>query len=396
MAFLHNRTVNLLNLHYIIGSVATNGGGAFLAVWLFRSGLRVSGVLLALAAIFSLRLFIRSFLMPFAIRFGLRALLVVGTVLMGMTYIALAQVNGANITLAALIFMSALGDSVYWPSFHAYFAALGDAEHRAQQIGVREGATVATGIVSPLATGWLLITYGPHAAFYASAVIQALAAIPIAFTPDVRVARRAPGAFRAALSGFMLFVGDGWVASGYILVWQIALFLALSQNTMAYGGALAISALVGAVSGLFLGRLIDSGRGVRAVWIAGAALTAVLFMRAGAAGHPLLAVVANALGAFVNCLYIPTMMTAVYNQAKRSPCVMRFHMAAEAGWDIGVSSGLALAAFAVWRGLPAAVTILISLGGAAFALILLYRYYAAHPAEVVDASQREAEEAAMV
>ena len=138
---------------------------------------------------------------------------------------------------------------------------------------------------------------------------------------------------------------------------------------MAYGGALAVSALVGAVSGLFLGRLIDSGRGARAVWIAGGVLTLVNSpARRSRRAHPLLAVLANALGAFVACLYVPTMMTAVYNQAKRSPCVMRFHIAAEGGWDVGVTTGLSLSAMLVWLGFSIAHTILLSLVGAAFTL----------------------------
>lgn len=396
MAFFHNRTVNLLNLHYIIGSIATSGGGAFFAVWLFKAGLSAAGVLVALAGIFSLRLVIRSFLLPFAVRLGLRTLLIAGTGLMGLTYVFLGQVRGADASLAILVFVAAFADSVYWPSYHAYFAALGDAEHRGQQIGVREGVTAAAGIISPLATGWLLVTFGPHAAFRASAIFQALGAIPIFFTPDVPVARHAAGAFRAALPGVMLFVGDGWIASGYYVIWQFALFLALKQDVMAYGGALAVAALVGAVSGLLLGRLIDSGKGSRAVWIAGGVLVSVIMMRAGAGGHPLLAVVANALGAFVNCLYIPTIMTAVYNQAKRSPCVMRFHVASEGGWDVGVSSGLLLASLLVWRGVPVAATILVSLVGAGFALGLLRRYYQQHPAELIDVSSVEAGEAAKV
>lgn len=394
MAFFHNRTVNLLNLHYTIASIATTGGGAFFAVWLFKSGLSPAAVLAALAGIFLLRLVIRSFLLPFAVRYGLRALLIVGSVLMGATYVSLGRVHGADWSLAVLIFVTSFADSVYWPSYHAYFAALGDAEHRGQQIGVREGITAAVGILSPLATGWLLVALGPHAAFDASAVVQALAAIPIFFTPDVSVARRAPGAFREALSGVMLFIGDGWIASGYYVVWQVALFLSLKQNVMAYGGALAIAALVGAVSGLLLGRLIDAGKGVRAVWIAGSVIVAVVLMRAGAGGHPVLAVVANALGAFVNCLYIPTLMTAVYNQAKRSPCVARFHIASEGGWDVGVSSGLLLEALAVWAGVPVAKTILWSAVGAVFAMVLLRRYYLRHPAETVDARFLDAEETA--
>ena len=56
----------------------------------------------------------------------------------------------------------------------------------------------------------------------------------------------------------------------------------------------------------------------------------------------------NAAGALVPALYIPTLMTAVYNQAKRSPCALRFHMAAEGGWDAGAASGCMLAAGLLW------------------------------------------------
>jgi hypothetical protein len=98
------------------------------------------------------------------------------------------------------------------------------------------------------------------------------------------------------------------------------------------------------VGGLLLGRLIDSGRGTRAVWYSVSLAALVITMRAGVLGNPTLAVAANALGSLVSCLYVPTLMTAVYNQAKRSPCVLRFHIAAEGGWDVGVTSGLCLAA----------------------------------------------------
>jgi hypothetical protein len=396
MAFFHNRNLNLLNLHYVIGSVAVGGGGAFYEVWLLKAGIGIPGVLMTLAGIFAARLVIRMFLLPIAIRAGLRALVVAGALLMGVSFVFLAHVRGADWSLVALALVSSLADTVYWPSYHAFFAALGDEDHRGQQLGVREGVTAAVGIVSPLVTAWLLIRFGPVAAFYATGVIWAFAAIPLLWMPDVLVVPRAPGAFRSAVSGVMLFVGDGWVSAGYFLVWHLALFLSLGRDVMAYGGALAISALVGGVSGLFLGRLIDSGRGARAVWIAGGVLISVILLRAAAGGHPLLAVVANALGAFVACLYVPTMMTAVYNQAKRSPCVMRFHIAAEGGWDIGVTTGLSASALLVWLGVPVARTILLSLVGAAFTLALLRRYYATHPSETVDASQTQGEEAAKI
>jgi hypothetical protein len=397
MAFFHNRTVNLLNLHYTIGQIAQGGGGAFFAIYLLKSGLSVPAVLLSLAAIFATRLAIRLLLLPIAVRVGLRALVIAGAAMMGISFLFLAHVHGGvNASLYRLVLVAAVADTVYWPSYHAYFAALGDEEHRGQQTGMREAIAALVGIVSPLVAGWLLVTYGPVAAFYATGAVQALSAIPLFWTPNVPVARRAPGAFRAALSGAMLFIGDGWVAAGYFVAWQIALFLALGKDVMAYGGALAIAALVGAVSGLFLGRLIDSGKGARAVWYSIGVGALVVLLRASAGHNPVLAVTANALGALVSCLYVPTIMTAVYNTAKRSPCVMRFHIAAEGGWDVGVSTGLSLAALLVWQGVPVAWTILIALIGLAFVFVLLQRYYGRHPSEAIDAALTQGEEAARI
>jgi hypothetical protein len=155
---------------------------------------------------------------------------------------------------------------------------------------------------------------------------------------------------------------------------------------VAYGGALAVAALVGAVGGLLLGRLIDSGKGTRAVWYSVGLAALLITMRAGVVGNPALAIAANALGSLVSCLYVPTLMTSVYNQAKRSPCVLRFHIAAEGGWDIGVTSALGLAAALTWLGYPIAYGILISLAGAAAVFLLLRRYYAKHASETIDAS----------
>ncbi|HEY4974398.1 MAG TPA: MFS transporter, partial [Steroidobacteraceae bacterium] len=353
----------------------------------------VWGVLLSLSVLFASRLVIRTFLLPMAIRIGLRWTVFSGAIAMGTTYVFLAHVTGVNWSLFWLVFVSAAADCIYWPSYHAYFAALGDEDHRGQQLGIREGVTALVGVVSPLAAAWLLVNYGPRAAFYTTGAIQALSAIPILWTPDIAVAPSKPGAYRAALSGAMLFISDGWVAAGYFITWQIALFLTLGQDLMAYGGALAIAALVGAVGGLFLGRLIDTGGGARAVWYSVGLLAMVIAMRAVVLHNPALAVAANALGALVGCLYVPTLMTAVYNKAKRSPCVMRFHIAAEGGWDVGVSTGLGVAAALVWGGYPIAWGILLSMVGAASVFFLLHRYYAANPFVDVDVALIQPEDA---
>src|SRR5437868_5069627 len=49
------------------------------------------------------------------------------------------------------------------------------------------------------------------------------ATIPTRSTPNVVVARKVVGGFRVAIPGALLFAADGWIATGYVFVWQIAL-----------------------------------------------------------------------------------------------------------------------------------------------------------------------------
>jgi MFS transporter, DHA1 family, inner membrane transport protein len=372
VAFFRNDTVNLLNLHYGIHTLALSGGGAFFGAYLLRSGVPAPAVLAALAAILAGRFVIRPFVLIPARRFGLKPLVIAGTILTGLQYPLLAEVSGVGWELAALCAIASAGDTLYWTCYHAYFASLGDADYRGHQLGAREAIV---GIVGPLATGWALTTLGPRVAFDATAAVLLLGALPILGTPNVSVVAAAPGALRAASLGALMFLADGWIAAGFYFVWQMALFLALGESFTAYGGAMALAALVGAASGLLLGRYIDAGHGGRAVWLAAGSLAAVIALRTASSADPVLAVVANAAGALVPALYVPTLMTAVYNQAKGSPCALRFHIVTEGGWDAGAAGACMAVAALLWAGAPIWLGIALSLPGAAAALALLRRYY---------------------
>ena len=381
MAYFRNSTVNLLNLHYGIHALALSGGGAFFAVFLLKSGVPTPAVLASLAAILLGRFLIRPSVLVLARRVGLKPLVIAGTVVGALQYPLLAQVGGVGPALFALCAVSSVGDTYYWTTYHAYFASLGDAEHRGHQIGAREAIAAVVGIIGPLATGWALTTLGPRVAFDVTAVVLVLAALPIVWTPNVKVAWTAPGAFKASIPGVLLFASDGWCAATFYFLWQIALFISLGESFSAFGGAMALAALVGAVSGLALGRLIDLGHGSRVAWVALAALTVTIALRAISYGDAPLAVAANAFGALVACLYAPTMGTAIYNQAKRSPCPLRFHIAAEGGWDLGGASASLVAAGLLACGLPLGGGILLSFAGVPALFVLLRRYYGASDVE---------------
>ena len=128
---------------------------------------------------------------------------------------------------------------------------------------------------------------------------------------------------------------------------------------------------------MLLGRQIDTGYGSHATWLSLTVLSATIVLRAASTRHAALAVVANACGALVGNLYAATTMTAIYNQAKSSPCALRFHVATEGGWDLGCAAGCLTAALLSIMGAPLSIGILLSLVGVVPLFILLQRHYTA-------------------
>ena len=380
MAFLGNDAVNRVNLHYAIQALAAGAGGVFFLAFLLHDGVSVAATLATFAAILAGRFALRPLVLPLAKRWGLKPIVIIGSVGMALDYPLLAAVHGVGPPLAVLAAVSSASSTCYWPAYHAYFAAIGDAEHRGHQIGAREALAAVVGIVAPLVGGWLLVTAGPWWTFSGVAVIQAASAIPLIGAPNVPVAQSAPGALRAALPGLARFAIDGWFGAGFYYVWQVLLFVSLGSSLTAFGGAMALAALAGAVIGLALGRHIDRGGGRRATVIAYMVGAAVVAMRAASLDTPWLAVTANAAGALVVGFMAPAMMTAVYNLAKASPCPYRFHIATEGAWDAGCAGGVLVAAALAAAGAPMAFAILAALPATAIAAWLLWRYYGAHPA----------------
>ncbi|SDB56020.1 hypothetical protein SAMN02982931_04426 [Bauldia litoralis] len=169
---------------------------------------------------------------------------------------------------------------------------------------------------------------------------------------------------------------DGWFDASFIFVWQIALFVALAESIPAYGGAMALASLAGAIFGLLLGRHVDAGHGRRTVAIAYAFAAGVVLLRSVSLGSPWLAVIANALGALAMPLIVPPLGAALYNMAKASPCPLRFHLATEAGWDVGCFAGCVVAAALAATGVSLSVAIVMALPAMAAVAVLLRRYFA--------------------
>jgi hypothetical protein len=371
------RDFERLLAHTGLNQLSWNVSGAFSAVFLLHQGLSVAAIYLCFALILCLRFVLRPLVVLTAQKIGLRATTIFASVLFAVQAPLLAFVHGPDIALLVYCAATALAQVYYWGCYHAVFAAAGDAARRGAQVGWRQMLTAVVGVLGPAAGGASLTLGGAELTFSVGAAIQLLSIIPLVGLAYPPFARRAPkGAYRAAERGAGLFVADAWIFASSNWAWGLIMFQAVGAGYAAYGGAMSAAALAGALGGLFFSRLIDTGRTRRVAWINAATLAAMLAAK-GACGDAAVPVLAVAIGsALFGGLYTPSLMSAVYNESKSSPCPLRFQLAIEASWDVGGLAVCLVAAAISAAGAPLQAIVLIALPAVPVQAALLVRSYA--------------------
>ena len=350
MGIFVNRRFNLIYVHAALQAFASYGGESFAFIYLLKAGIPIPLVLFSIGSLFGSRILLRVAVLPLAKRIGLRNALVVGIVLEGLTYPVLSQITGPGPLLAAYLAVWAVSSSIYWTTYHAYVVLIGDGKNRGAQVSATEFAGTVVGIVAPIATGLLLTVFPPIVAFSAAGLAMACSALPLLFLPNIAVAPEAAIPVEARRQGRLLMFADGLRAGAIHFTWYIALFVTLDSSFAAFGGALSLTGLVGALAGLFVGRSIDLGKGRRAVQIGFAVITIAALARIFGYPDAWSAVLANAVAAIAFPIYATAFNSRVYTLAQRSPCPLRFHILAEGGWDLGTATACFTAAGLVYLG----------------------------------------------
>lgn len=350
MRFFDNSTINRTYLHSTLHSFAEYSGGAFVFVYMLKAGIAIPVVFCTIALAQLTRLIMRQAVVPTVMRIGLRNGLILGTLVDAAAYLVLSQVHGVGLPLAAYILCLGFGSSFYWTCNHAYFAKLGDAEHRGAQVSVREAFGALTSVVAPLLAGFLFVKFNSFAAFASAAAFETLSVLPLWKAPNIQIEKDAqvPPQLRKLAIGFA--VADGVLASSGYLAWMIALFESLGENFGSYGGTLAVAGLAGAAMGLAIGRLVDLGHYKHIAVLGFTAVTISILVKAFGYQLPWTAVIASAIGAMVAPIHMSAMMSRVYNLAKSSPCPLRYFVLGEGGWDVGTGGGCLVAAALTYAG----------------------------------------------
>ncbi|MFC7737691.1 MFS transporter [Roseomonas sp. GCM10028921] len=361
----------LLTTHYALFQLAVASAGGFIGAYLMRLGFSLSFALVAYAGLLMIRFGLRFVALAAVRRLGYRRTVIAGAALSALQFLPLIGADRMS-GLLAWVLLASLAEAVYWPVYHAAAAVTGGGASRGRELGIRTAVCALVGIVGPLMGGFLLEHFGPAVDFGIASALTLLSVLPLlcmgeipaGAVPSLREAVR--GVDRA---GIAAFAADGWMASGLALAWPMILFTALGSGYEAFGMANAMAGLVGAVAGIICGRAIDRGQRDRYLLLVCLALLLGFALRAAAGWSPAAAAIANATGAAVSCLYVPVLMSVIYDRAKRSGAAYAFHFAAETGWDTGAAAGcLAAAAVAAVATVPSLAVLPASLG-----VIAMYR-----------------------
>lgn len=363
MAFFKNRDFNLIYVHGALQAIVMYGGEAFEFVYLLKAGIAPWIVLLVIGMMFGSRIVFRGGVLPLAKRFGLRNALVFGILLEAITYPILSQVTGVGPLLFIHITTVAISSSFYWTSFHAYVSLIGDSEHRGKQSSAMEFIGMMMGIVAPVMTGTLLTLFDPLVAFGFVGLLMAASAIPLLYTPNIPVSADAVVPATTKRLARRIMFADGLRAGSFHFTWLIALFITLGSSFAVFGGAMSLAGLAGAIMGLMTGKLVDLGKGRRALQIGFFVLSVAVLARAFGYAAVWSAVVANVIAVVIWPIYATATNSRIYDLARQSPCPLRYHIVAEGGWDMGTAIGCLISAALIYLGFSYFVPLLVALFG---------------------------------
>jgi predicted MFS family arabinose efflux permease len=176
------------------------------------------------------------------------------------------------------------------------------------------------------------------------------------------------------------------MASGLQFAWPMVLFTVLGSSFENLGFANALAGLAGAAGGLICGRAIDRGSRDKYLLFVCFALAIGFALRAAAGWSAVAALIANASAAAVMGVYIPVLMSHIYDRAKASGAAYRFHFTTEAGWDAGAASACLVAASFV------AITDIASLAvvPGALGIVVMYVFVRQKPLGIGGSSETQA------
>ena len=369
------KAVELLNYNYALRAVGLEIGNLFTLAYLYKQGLSLSEAFAAYAFVFVMRACLRPLANVMCRRLGLRAGLIIGTLVFAARYPLMIPLDGVNAWLITFAVIQGLGDVLYCVPYHFYFAVLGSAKSRGEGVGFREALATAVSVITPLFSGFLLALNNVYIFLIATAFTLA-GLVPIIRLPCPPTPAKLNYQQRKTVSkrGFWLFIGSA-MFNMTNQIWGVVVFLIVAGNYDKFGYLLALAAVFRAIGNLFFGKMIDKGKGWQIALSGYGFLSLIILCRAFFAHTVPVVIACDFFYGLALCLSVPSLMSVVYNDIKKSHHPLYYTYYMELGWDVGCILTLSTSAVLAHFGLNPRIELSLGIAGIILMLVLLKRAY---------------------
>ncbi|HLG23493.1 MAG TPA: MFS transporter [Candidatus Nanoarchaeia archaeon] len=376
LPFLIEKSVNFLNIHYLIKEFGHILVLFFNLIYLYKNGLNLWQVFTVLALTLMCRFMLRPISLYLTFRIGLRKMIIFGALNFAILYQVLYLVNGFNIWLFIYIVYSALADTFYWLPFHTYYALTGDQKNKGKHLGTREAFLSLGGVLNPLLGSFLIVSFGFYALFFVASIFAIISVLPLLKIPDIKLEKiPIKEAFgKISKKGFWLFLGDGMYSVGMVFVWPLVIFL-IFNDYIVFGWLITIAMLLQSMGFLLFGRMIDDGHGRKISSIAQIFAVLVLAGRAIFAYTIPTIIVFDFFAAVSNSFYLPNVLSVIYTSSRQSKNPLWYQFFAESGWDIGSFVIACTAALIAYLKIDIRFTLIAAMAGPVIVGIVSRRHY---------------------
>lgn len=251
--------------------IAMNMSAGFTSIYLFQFGYSVADIFLLWSLYYLLRIFLMPISAKFVAYFGPKHGIFVSNLLYIPALVSLAMMPsiGFMATIVWGIF-TAMSVCLYVVCYYTDFSKVKNIEHAGKEIGYMAIFEKLALAISPIIGGFLAIVFNPQAVMWASAIVIALAALPLLSTAEpTRTHQKLDYRgfpWKLSLGSYRTELGAGFDTMASNQVWSVYLASVVfaSAGVSVYldiGSLAAFTILVGLVVSYIYGRIIDTKKG---------------------------------------------------------------------------------------------------------------------------------------
>ena len=380
MGYITNKTINCLNIHAALLSLVEQACLMFGPIYIYTIGFSLPEVFLLYGGLNVARIPFRFLSFPTVRLIGLKGALMLGTTGFCLSFPLLPMVKGYDIWLALYVIMFGIFSAMYWHCYHCFYSLAGEAEHRGKHLSVAVGLSTAVSAVAPW-LGTMLISYSGFGAYFLLPLpILLVMLFFLSRCQNIPVAKKSWKEGRKLMFnlGAKIHLAESTVYYVMSISWVFMLYFYVEKFTT-FGVILTFGIAVQVLYQLWLGKIIDHGKGRMVAHIAGVLRVLLVLCRALVPLNMPRVLALETLWAASNVHHAIAQPTVMYNTGKNSGDAFWYWLFAEMAFDIGSAIGAIAAALLLFYGTPLNIVVLLALPGVLTVWWLTYNFFDKKP-----------------